>query len=59
MDTLFLRITLGIPDECEVLSGNSLFGLRNGNVLIGYFGNSNRVLIKNIVESISGGCLRE
>jgi hypothetical protein len=69
--------TIEIPDQCEVLSGHAIFGLKfvtisngnkflmfegdllfriNGNVLIGYFGNSSRVLIKNFIEHISARC---
>jgi predicted metal-binding protein len=71
--------TIEIPDQCERLDGNSLYGLEfvsiskgnkflilqddlllktDGNILIRYFGKSNRIFIKNFFEIISGGCFR-
>jgi hypothetical protein len=48
-----------VSDSCKSLMfDDDLLVKIKGYTLIKYFGNSNRVLIKNIVESISGGCFR-
>jgi hypothetical protein len=51
-------VTISKGNKCLMCEDNFLFGI-SGNILIRYFGKSNKVLIKSFIENISKGCFYE